>query len=57
MIANKLRQLGFVVGPGKPAWHALAVAFCFLCIAATEAQAGETAAVVLKVDGPTIADF
>ena len=53
MIANKLRQLGFVVGPGKPVWHALAVAFCFLCIAVTEAQAGETAAVVLKVDGAT----
>jgi len=53
MIANELNQLGLAVGPGKSIRRALIIACCFLSIAVIEAKAGETAAVVLKVDGPT----
>ena len=51
MVANKLKQLGLLDGSGKSVRHALLIACCFLIIAVIEARAGETAAVVLKVDG------
>jgi hypothetical protein len=56
MVANELKQLGLLDGSGKSIRHAFLIACCFLIIAIIEARAGETAAVVLKVDGPTTPD-
>ena len=53
MVANELNQFGQAVRRGRSIRHALVIAFCFATIGAVEAKAGETAAVVLKVDGPT----